>query len=76
VAWGRSNSGQTNVPAPNTGFVAVAAGGLQSLGLKGDGSIVAWGWNDSGQTNVPALNADFISIAAGGAHHLGVCPSN
>jgi alpha-tubulin suppressor-like RCC1 family protein len=37
-----------NVPAPNEGFIAVAAGGAHSLGLKADGSIVAWGANGYG----------------------------
>ena len=35
VAWGRNEFGECNVPAPNTDFVAVAAGGSHSLGLKG-----------------------------------------
>jgi hypothetical protein len=34
VAWGYNDYGQTNVPAPNTGFVAVAGGAYHSLGLK------------------------------------------
>ena len=72
VAWGRNDYGQTNVPAPNSGFVAVAAGGWHSLGLKADGSIVAWGNNDYGQTNVPVLNSGFIAVAAGGWHSLGL----
>ena len=45
VAWGDNCDGQCNVPAPNSGFVAVAAGTFHSLGLKADGSIVAWGDN-------------------------------
>ena len=49
MAWGSNGAGQCNVPSPNTGFVAVAAGGSHSLGLKEDGSIVAWGRNDEGQ---------------------------
>ncbi|GAG35505.1 unnamed protein product, partial [marine sediment metagenome] len=32
VAWGRNNHGQLNVPAPNTDFLAVAAGDYHSLG--------------------------------------------
>jgi len=80
VAWGDNRYGQTNVPCPNTGFVAVAAGVYHSLGLKADGSIVAWecgvdqyGNNeDYGQCNVPAPNTDFIGIAAGGWHSLGL----
>jgi alpha-tubulin suppressor-like RCC1 family protein len=30
VAWGDDHYGQTNVPAPNTGFIAIAAGSDQS----------------------------------------------
>jgi hypothetical protein len=36
VAWGLNDQGQCNVPAPNTGFVAVAGGYWHSLGLKRD----------------------------------------
>jgi hypothetical protein len=50
VAWGCSDLyydyGQCNVPAPNSGFVAVAAGGNQSLAIRrvtgdadGDGDV-------------------------------------
>ena len=53
------------MPAPNAGFVAVAAGGYHSLGLKADGSIVAWGDNGYGQCNVPAPNAGFVAVAGG-----------
>ena len=60
------------MPAPNTGFVAVAAGEYHSLGLKADGSIVAWGSNDYGQCNVPAPNRDFVAVAAGYRHSLGL----
>ncbi len=38
---------------PNSGFVAIAAGGIHSLGLKDDGSVVAWGDNGVGQCDVP-----------------------
>jgi hypothetical protein len=63
VAWGYNGYGQCDVPAPNAGFVAVAAGPAHSLGLRSDGTIVAWG--DLG--SVPAPNADFVAVAAGGA---------
>ncbi len=33
-AWGDNGSGQLNVPTPNTGFVAIAAGYWHSLGLR------------------------------------------
>ncbi|MCH7808115.1 MAG: hypothetical protein IIB60_02720, partial [Planctomycetes bacterium] len=53
-------------------FVAVAAGGTHSLGLKVDGSIVAWGSNNNGQCDVPAPNMDFVEVAGGAYHSLGL----
>jgi alpha-tubulin suppressor-like RCC1 family protein len=61
-----------NVPAPNSGFVAVAGGYAHSLGLKADGSLVAWGYNGFGQYNVPAPNSGFVAVAAGANHSLGL----
>jgi hypothetical protein len=72
VAWGYNGYAQCNVPAPNTDFVAVAAGWRHSLGLKADGSIVAWGDNTYAQCNVPSPNASFIAVAAGSTHSLGL----
>ncbi|MCX7000933.1 MAG: hypothetical protein NT106_11680, partial [Candidatus Sumerlaeota bacterium] len=72
VAWGWNDDGQCNVPSPNSGFVAVAAGAWHNLGLKGDGSIVAWGRNDYGQCNVPSPNSGFVVVAAGAWHCLGL----
>jgi hypothetical protein len=34
VAWGANGYGQCDVPAPNTDFVAVAAGHAHNLGIK------------------------------------------
>ena len=78
MAWGNNGFGQTNVPTPNTGFVAVAAGYVHSLGLKADGSIVAWGCGTAtlgefpnyGQCNVPAPNTGFVAVAAGWNHSI------
>jgi len=72
VAWGLNNHGQCDVPAPNSGFIAIAAGWYHSLGLKEDGSVAAWGSNSYGQCNVPAPNSGFIAIAAGRFHSLGL----
>lgn len=76
VAWGYNNLGQCDVPPPNTGFTAVAAGIYHSLGLQTDGSIVAWGRNQSGECSVPSPNTDFRAVAAGGdyyfSHSLGL----
>lgn len=78
VAWGDKGMGQCDVPSPNTGFVAVAAGFHHSLGLRADGSILAWGGNTdvfgyyAGQCDVPLPNTDFVGIAAGWFHTLGL----
>jgi hypothetical protein len=72
VAWGGNIDGQCNIPSPNIGFVAIAAGTYHSLAIKSDGSIVGWGWNSYGQCNIPAPNTDFIDIAGGTYHTLGL----
>ena len=67
------------------GFVAVAAGGSQSFGLKADGSIVGWGclaavcdapYGDCpcevAADEVPGLNTGFVGLAAGSSHSLGL----
>jgi alpha-tubulin suppressor-like RCC1 family protein len=72
VAWGWNIYDQCNVPTPNSGFIAVAAGSAHNLGLKFDGTIVAWGDNASGQCNVPSPNSGFIGVAGGGYHSLGL----
>jgi len=82
VAWGYNGDGQCNIPSPNSGFVAISAGGFHSLGLKSDGSIVAWGagqpgqsesgWPHFGQCCIPTPNTGFVAISAGWYHSLGV----
>ena len=71
VAWGGTESGQCNVPAPNSNFVAMAAGWNHGLGLKADGSIVAWGDNTYGQCTVPEPNTGFVAVASEAWHSLG-----
>ncbi|MDO8628943.1 MAG: hypothetical protein Q7R41_00475, partial [Phycisphaerales bacterium] len=68
VAWGSNRFGQRNVPAPNMGFVAVAAGLEHSLGLKADGSIVVWG----NPYEPPVPNTGFVAVAGGGFFSLGL----
>ncbi len=78
VAWGSNDSGQANVPTPNTGFAAVAAGMTHSLGLRSDGSIAAWGCGECSdpevacQCDVPDPNSDFVAVVAGHGHNLGL----
>ncbi len=50
--------------------VAIAAGGLHSLALKADGSVIGWGNNDYGQSYIPAIATNIAAIAAGGFHNL------
>jgi alpha-tubulin suppressor-like RCC1 family protein len=41
AAWGQNDRGQCDVPSPNEGFIAVAAGDYHSLAVREDGSIAA-----------------------------------
>lgn len=70
VAWGSNGHGQTTIPSPNSGFVAVSGGLGHTLALSSDGSIVAWGDNSSGQCDVPLPNTGFVAVAAGHSHSL------
>jgi alpha-tubulin suppressor-like RCC1 family protein len=70
AAWGYNYFGQCDVPFPNNGFVAVAAGSGHNLALKTDGSIAAWGYDRYGQCAVPLPNSGFLAIAAGTGHSL------
>jgi alpha-tubulin suppressor-like RCC1 family protein len=77
-------SNQTNRPEQivASNVTAIAAGDLQSLFLKSDGSLWAMGWNDDGQlgdgtyntTNRPeqivASNVTAIAVGAQGKHSL------
>jgi len=78
VAWGCGDPFtyfRCQVPFPNTGFTAVAAGWNHSLGLKIDGSIVGWGNNHIGQTIVPTPNKGFTTVAVGESRSLAIRPS-
>jgi alpha-tubulin suppressor-like RCC1 family protein len=54
-----------------TDIVAISAGGLHTVGLKADGTVVATGNNDEGQCNV-SYWTDIVAIAAGSNHTLGL----
>jgi alpha-tubulin suppressor-like RCC1 family protein len=49
----------------------VAAGGLHTVGLKDNGTVVATGNNDYGQCDVGTW-ADIMMVAAGGNHTVGI----
>jgi hypothetical protein len=61
--WGDNSEGQTTVPAGLSDVRAIGAGGMHSLAVKSDGTVVAWGWNYSGQTTVPAGLSGVRAIA-------------
>jgi alpha-tubulin suppressor-like RCC1 family protein len=70
AAWGFNTYSQALPPPGLSNVVAVAAGNVFSLALKGDGTVVAWG--SSAATNVPSSVSNIVSIAAGSGFALGV----
>jgi hypothetical protein len=64
--------GLTSVPAEASDAVAIAAGEVQSLALKTDGTVVMWGNLSSyhSLTNVPAGLSDVVAVACCFAHNL------
>ncbi len=71
VGWGGSTF---CYPPPTKGFDKIFAGGVHSIGVTPDGSLVIWGPPGPGDMcDVPAPNAGFIQVAArdasgGGGH--------
>ncbi len=51
-------------------ILALSGGGLHSLALRSDGTVVAWGHDESGQANVPVGLGDVVAVAAGGNYSL------
>jgi hypothetical protein len=75
VAWGCGGDyGACAVPRDLAGVVtATAAGWVDSLALKMDGTVAAWGCGsgpDYGQCSVPSGLSGVTAIAAGSAHSL------
>jgi hypothetical protein len=66
VAWGSNTLKQTNVPPNLTNIIAIAAGSVQSVALRSDGTVCAWGTSNFGETNVPPGLSNVVSIAAAG----------
>ena len=73
-------SDRTPTPVPVGSFVSVSAGGLDSCGVKTNGSIVCWGSNEDldgnvvGQSTAPAGSFTFAS--SGPLHSCGVKTNN
>jgi alpha-tubulin suppressor-like RCC1 family protein len=72
VGWGDNADGQCSEPTVNANFVAIAAGGFHSLGLRADGTVAAWGENYDSQCDVVFPNTGFVAISAGVFHSLGL----
>ena len=80
VAWGDNGNGQTDVPAPNSGFAAVAGGLYHSLGLKelaGGGCVRDPAWVCDGDTDgdgqVNPVDAGLVQAAFGSADESDLC---
>ncbi|MEW6251845.1 MAG: hypothetical protein AB1716_14460 [Planctomycetota bacterium] len=72
LAWGDNRAGQCNVPWPNWGWRAIAAGGTMrensfSVGVRQDGSVELWGFLAEVH---PSSNV--VALAAGRSHVLGL----
>ncbi|MGH7967210.1 MAG: LamG-like jellyroll fold domain-containing protein, partial [Limisphaerales bacterium] len=70
IAWGVTEDQQTAVPMGLTDVVAIAAGGLQNMVLRADGTVLVAGANEFGLTNVPSGLSNVVAIAAGSQHCL------
>jgi hypothetical protein len=64
-AWGGDVLGKNKVPSGLSDVMAIDAGNMHTVALKGDGTVVAWGANESGQTMVPVGLSEVAAIAAG-----------
>ena len=51
--------------------MAVRAGGMHTIGLKSDGTVMAVGWNKDGECDVSSWE-NIVSVSAGGSHTVGV----
>jgi hypothetical protein len=86
VSWTGSVSAITDVNASETDITMnsnyaitaefeakfmVSAGGLHTVGLEADGSVVAVGWNDDGECNVGNWTG-IVQVAAGLFHTVGL----
>jgi hypothetical protein len=58
------------VPTGLNNVIAIAAGSMHSVALRGDGTVVCWGDNSADRTNVPPEATNVVAIAAGEYHTL------
>jgi alpha-tubulin suppressor-like RCC1 family protein len=67
--WGDDYYGQSSLP-DTFDYIAVAAGSLNTLALKDDGTLAVWGNNDMGQVTDTPTDDGYVAIAAGMYHFL------
>jgi alpha-tubulin suppressor-like RCC1 family protein len=65
AAWGASDCGLLAVPASASNVMGIAAGYVNGIVLRNDGTVVVWGCNDSGQNIVPATATNVVSAVGG-----------
>jgi len=65
ISWGGDDYGQIRDTPSGNDFMAIAAGDLHSLAIRGDGTIVPWG-----QTGDPPSGNDFTAISIGRGYSL------
>jgi hypothetical protein len=67
VGWGGYGGGGTEMPVPNSGFVAIAAGTNFSLGLRSDGSLAGFGIESTARWRFPSPTAAMSACPWAGA---------
>ena len=65
IVWGLIGFAPTEIPANLSGVTAIAAGHVDTVALKSDGTVVAWG---PSAAPVPATLSGVTAIAAGATH--------
>ena len=71
VAWGKNDHGQATVPIQAQSDVAqVAAGGIFSMALRTNGSVLTWGAASIVTNDPGTLGSGVTAIAAGESHAL------
>ena len=71
ATWGSFlPSGPLQFPTSSDRFVALAAAGGHSMGLRSNGTVLAFGYVGGGLSSVPADLSNVIAVATGGTHDL------
>jgi alpha-tubulin suppressor-like RCC1 family protein len=69
-AWGENTYGESTLPTGASNFIAIAAGGYQSVAVRDDGTLVQWGDYWQGDTNFtpvgsPPAYSNLVAVSAG-----------